>query len=322
MARPLRIDYPGGHYHVTARGVGGVHIFSDDEDRLDLLARLPNLCQRFGLVIHAYCLMDTHYHLELETPEGHLSRGMQWLNETYASAFNRRYRRSGYLFQGRFHSVVIEAESHLSALTRYIHQNPVKAGIVAEPWDYVWSSCRAYLGMTDPPSCLTTGWVLERFGRTPQEQRLGYLQFLTESSAPSPLDEVVHGALLGSEEFIRHMRVHLEEKPLDTEVSRMVEAAAVDPEEVARVVGTSYGCAAEDLGRRGRKRDEARDMAIYLAWRLSRLTNTAMGERFGGIKAAAVSHACRRVSEALGADAGLAQRVRNLEAQLRSKIID
>jgi hypothetical protein len=159
---------------------------------------------------------------------------MQWLNETYASAFNRRYRRSGHLFQGRFHSVVVEAEGHLSALTRHIHQNPVRAGIVAAPWEYVWSSCRAYLEMADTPAWLTTRWVLERFGRTPQEQRHGYLQFLTASSAPSPLDAVTHGALLGSEEFIREMRVKLDETPIDTEVSRMVEAAAVDPEEVAR----------------------------------------------------------------------------------------
>ncbi|MBN1425981.1 transposase [Candidatus Fermentibacteria bacterium] len=141
-------------------------ILTDDNDRLDFLGRLPQLYQRFGVVIHAYCLMDTHYHLELETPAGHLSRSIQWLNETYASSFNRRHGRSGYLFQGRFHSVVIEAESHLSALTRYIHLNPVRAGLAARPWKYVWSSCRAYLGMEQRPLWLTTSSVLTRFGRT------------------------------------------------------------------------------------------------------------------------------------------------------------
>ncbi|MBN1426686.1 transposase [Candidatus Fermentibacteria bacterium] len=322
MARPLRIDFPGGHYHITARGVAGTTIFGDDDDRLDFLARLQQLCQRFGVLVHAYCLMDTHYHLELETPEGHLSRSMQWLNETYASAFNRRYRRSGYLFQGRFHSAVIEAESYLSALTRYIHLNPVRAGMVRRPWKYDWSSCRAYLGMVEPPPWLTTGWVLERFGRTAQEQREGYLQFLTASDEPSPLDAVVHGALLGGEDFVRQMRMQLEEKPLDTEVSRMVEAASVNPEAVARAVGTTYGCAAEHLRRRGRKGDEARDVAIYLTWRHCRLTNATIGERFGGIKAAAVSHACRRVSDAIDGDPAVAQRIRDLEAQLRPKIID
>jgi REP element-mobilizing transposase RayT len=320
----LRIDFPGGHYHITSRGVGGTRIFTHDGDRLDFLARLPNLCQRFGIVIHAYCLMDTHYHLELEAPEGHLSRALQWLNETYAAAFNRRQKRSGYLFQGRFHSVVVEAEAYLSALTRYIHLNPVRAGMVEHPWDHPWSSCGVYLGMAERPPWLTIGWVLARFGRTPQEQRQGYLQFLMTSEESCPMDEVVHGAMLGSEEFVGVMRVKLGERGIDTEVSRMVEAAAVDLDRIARAVSGCYGCDTEELERRGRKQDTIRDVAIYLSWRLSRQTNAEIGRRFGGIKAAAVSHACRRVGTAMEKNADLTERVRALEVQLRPewKIIE
>ncbi|MBN1423589.1 hypothetical protein JXA88_03445 [Candidatus Fermentibacteria bacterium] len=154
------------------------------------------------------------------------------------------------------------------------------------------------------------------------EQREGYLRVIVSSDDSSPFETLAHGAILGGEEFVQEMRGKLRGKAVDTEVSRMVAAVAVDEDDVARAVGAAYDCAAEHLRRRGRKRHEARDVAIYLSWRLSRHTNAQIGDRFGGIKAAAVSHACRRVSEAIRADTGLADRVRDLEAQLRPNIKD
>ena len=133
LARPLRIDYPGAFHHITTRGVARRDIFFDDEDRDVFLHQLAQAHERWGIVIHAYCLMTNHDHLDLQTPEGHLSRSLQWSNQNYASHVNRRYQRSGHLFQGRFKNVLVEAEAHLHELTRYLHLNPVRAGIVSAP---------------------------------------------------------------------------------------------------------------------------------------------------------------------------------------------
>jgi len=132
MARPLRIEYEGGLYHVTARGNAGADIYLEDSDRERFLEILGNSVERFRWICHAYCLMDSHYHLLVETPEPNLSRGMQYLNGVYTQWFNRQRRRYGHLFQGRFKSVVVEKESYLLELARYIVLNPVRAGLALE----------------------------------------------------------------------------------------------------------------------------------------------------------------------------------------------
>ena len=113
MARPLRIDYPGAYYHITARGVGRQNIFFKDADRLIFLEKLGEAVKRWNLGIHGYCLMTNHFHLEIETPDGNLSNSMQWLNQMYAGHVNRTYGRVGHLFQGRFKSALIESGTHL-----------------------------------------------------------------------------------------------------------------------------------------------------------------------------------------------------------------
>ena len=128
MARPLRIEYPGAFYHITTRGVGRQDIFFDEADKQMFLEKLGDVQEKWGLVVHGYCLMSNHYHLEVETLEGNISRSMQWLNHVYAGYINKKYKRVGHLFQGRFKSILIEAETHLHILTRYIHLNPVRAG--------------------------------------------------------------------------------------------------------------------------------------------------------------------------------------------------
>ncbi len=166
MARPLRIEYPGAFYHITNRGVGRQDIFFKDYDRKVFLEKLEDLHEKWGIIFHGYCLMTNHYHLELETPGGELSRPLQWLNHVYAGYVNKEYKRVGHLFQGRFKSVLVEAEDHLHVLTRYIHMNPVRAGIVRRPEEYRWSSYRDYLGIRQCPKWLEVKKTLEMFGRT------------------------------------------------------------------------------------------------------------------------------------------------------------
>ena len=136
MARPLRIEFPGAVYHITSRGNGRQDIFSDDDDRIDFLERLSATVEHFHWICHAYCLMTNHYHLLIETPDGNLSAGMRQLNGTYTQAFNRKHRQVGHLFQGRFKSILVEKESHLLTLSRYIVRNPVAARMVKSAGHY------------------------------------------------------------------------------------------------------------------------------------------------------------------------------------------
>jgi REP element-mobilizing transposase RayT len=132
MARPLRVQYAGAAYHVTSRGNAGSSIFKDDKDRLTLLKVLKDVNDRYHWFCHAYCLMDNHYHLVIETPDGNLSRGMRHLNGVYTMRFNRDHQRVGHVFQGRYKAILIQKESHLLEVCRYVVLNPVRAGMVQE----------------------------------------------------------------------------------------------------------------------------------------------------------------------------------------------
>ena len=323
MARPLRIDFPGGHYHITSRGVGRQAIFFEDEGREDFIDRLGRIHDRTGIVIHAYCLMTNHYHLEVETPEGHLSRSLQWLNETYAASVNRRRDRVGHLFQGRFHSAVIEAEQHLASLTRYIHLNPVRAAIVDHPADYTWSSYRFYIGLEQAPEWLAMNFTLDRFGRTSEERRRGYRAFVEEEAADqhrNPLQELAYGAILGGDEFVARMRDKLEERRVDPEVSQLLSAVStVSFSDVGDKVSVAYDCPQEELKKRGLRRHESRDVAIYLSREMTRERLTEIGGYFGGIRPSAVSLACKRIEERMEEDSEFKGHVDTLAQRIKSK---
>jgi putative transposase len=164
MARPLRMQFPGGVYHVTARGNEQRLIFADDVDCHGFLRVLAAAVERYHIVCHAYCLMNNHYHLLLETPDANLSSAIRQLNGVYSQRFNRRHSRTGHLFGGRFHAVVIERDAHLREVARYIVLNPVRAGLVAEPGGWRWSSYRATVGEVAAPAFLITDWVLALSG--------------------------------------------------------------------------------------------------------------------------------------------------------------
>lgn len=147
MARPLRIELSGGLYHVTSRGDGREDIYFSDADRRAWLALLGQVCGRFNWVCHAYCLMSNHYHLAIETPEGHLAQGMRQLNGVYTQRVNRTHGRVGHVFQGRYKAILVEKDSHLLALARYVVLNPVRAGMVGDVGDWPWSSHAAMVGL-------------------------------------------------------------------------------------------------------------------------------------------------------------------------------
>ena len=174
MARPLRIEYPGAFYHITARGNDRKDIFRSRKDRERFLFYLDSATQRYQAIVHAYCLMTDHYHLLLETPDGNLSRIMQQINSAYATHFNVKRRRAGHLLEGRYHAILVEADAYAKEFSRYIHLNPVRAGVAGKPEDYVWSSYAYYTGTKKPPAWLTRDMILSCFGRKEIEAQRRY----------------------------------------------------------------------------------------------------------------------------------------------------
>ena len=201
MTRPLRLEFPGALYHVTARGNAQAPIFLDDEDREGFLGVLGECIARFGWLCHAYCLMDNHYHLIIETPDANLSAGMRQLNGVYTQRFNRRHARSGHVFQGRFKAILVERDSNLLALCRYVVLNPVRAKMVKNVSKYAWSSYLATVGAAPNPQWLESDWVLSQFGKSRAVTRRKYAEFVAEG-AVSPWRELKGQVLLGSEQFV------------------------------------------------------------------------------------------------------------------------
>ncbi|HEY6546935.1 MAG TPA: transposase [Vicinamibacteria bacterium] len=197
MARPLRIEFPGALYHLTSRGNARAPIFLDDDDRYRFLSLLGEAILKFRWRCYAYCLMTNHYHLVVETPESNLSRGMRQINGLYTQRFNRTHARVGHVLQGRFHGVLVERETHLLELARYVVLNPVRAGMVTAAEEYPWSSLRAVLGLTPSPAWLALDGIRAMFG-----SRTRYLDFVRAGvGAPSPWTGL-RGAVLGSDPFV------------------------------------------------------------------------------------------------------------------------
>jgi REP element-mobilizing transposase RayT len=178
MARGLRLQVPGGIYHVTTRGVARLPIFRNDDDRRCLLALLGDVVDRYEWSCHAYCLMTTHYHLLVRTPLPNLAIGMKRLNGLYAQGFNRRHGGKGHVFEARYHSVLIEREGHLVELCRYLALNPVRAGICDRPADWPWSSYRSVLGLDPVPRFLAAAWLASLFGMDEVKARRRLREFV------------------------------------------------------------------------------------------------------------------------------------------------
>jgi REP element-mobilizing transposase RayT len=209
MARPLRIEYEGAVYHVTSRGNARSDIYLDDHDREMFLEVLAHVVERFGWRCHAYCLMDNHYHLMIETPKANLSQGMRQLNGVYTQRFNRVHGRVGHIFQGRFKAIVVDKDAYLLELSRYIVRNPVAAGIVQDVSDWVWSSYRATAGEEKTPPFLTTDWLLSRFGGNRSKAEARYVSFVHKESV-SPWGQRNGPDVLGDDEFrirLQHMKL-------------------------------------------------------------------------------------------------------------------
>lgn len=222
MARPLRLEYPGALYHVTSRGNAQADIYIDDADRRIFLRVLGKAVTKQRWLLHAFCLMGNHYHLLVETPQPNLSRGMHQLNGAYSQCLNRRHRRVGHVLQGRFTAILVERESYLLELARYVPLNPVRAGIVDLPETWPWSSYRATAGLEPAPPWLTTQAVLERFGSDLARANLRFQEFARDGiNAPAPWSALQGQVFLGSPQFAERMVRALPSAALSKEIPRI-----------------------------------------------------------------------------------------------------
>ena len=202
MARQLRLEYPGALYHVTARGNEQYTIFHDETDRRHFLTLFGREILQQGWRCYAYCLMGNHYHLLVETPTANLAGGMRQLNGIYTQRFNRRHARVGHVFQGRYKAIVVQKDSHLLELCRYVVLNPVRAHLVADVGAWSWSSYRVTVGQQGDPSWVTTDWLLAQFGQRRTQAVRAYQQFVAAGVGQQPWQDLTGQIYYGEDEFI------------------------------------------------------------------------------------------------------------------------
>jgi len=206
MPRPLRPDIENGWFHVMNRGIDHCAVFLDDSDRVEYGQRLADVYERHGILTHAYCLMDTHFHHLWQCPDGGLSAAMQRLGSLYTRHVNDRVGRDGALFRGRFHSRLITDEAHLVATVRYIHRNALELPGASSAKEYRWSSHRTYLGLREKPEWMRTTTVLEGWGLD------AFDQFVDE-----PLGSMPEPTAPASERLIEAVELVLAERGLTAE---------------------------------------------------------------------------------------------------------
>ena len=312
MARPIRVEFEDAVYHVTARGNERRGIYRDVPDRQRFLETLQEAVERFGVVIHAFCLMSNHYHLLLQTPRANLSDAAGWLQATYSIRFNRRHRRSGHLFQGRFKAHLVEADGYARELIKYIHVNPVRpknkrrpvpVQLRAELSRYRWSSHRVYagLGNAKPPVWLSTEW-LSYFGRTRPAARAEYrgqIARMFGQVVRSPWQDVRGGLVLGSETLWDKVRGLIAESEGADEIRSSRRAGAI----------------AQEIDRLAAKQTDRR-IAIWLEVRQGGRRMTEVAKQYGYSDGSGVHRVIQRLEARARDDSQIDRQLRLLASQM------
>jgi REP element-mobilizing transposase RayT len=291
MTRPLRIEYPGAFYHITSRGNERKDIFKSLRDREKFLSYLESATKRYGAVIHAYCLMDSHYHLFIETPLGNLSKIIHHINGAYTNYYNKRLERAGHLFQGRYKAILVEADAYAKELSRYIHLNPVRAGMADNPEEYPWSSCRYYISNEKTPGWLKRDLVLNCFSSKPGTAIKMYKEFVNRLSGQkyeSPLTGLSHNIMLVSKEFVNEIKErYLREKKADRNLPVLKKLSEMpDLEMIEQVVDKEIQT----------DKKKARQVRLHICHCYSGKSLREIGERFG-VSDSGVTQASRRIDD-------------------------
>lgn len=319
MARPLRIEYEGAFYHITARGNEKGAIFGENRDYDRFLILLGRMHERYSILIHAYVLMPNHYHLLMETPQGNLVATMHDLNTAYTNYFNRKYERVGHLFQGRYRSILVDRDPYLLELSRYIHLNPVRAGMVRSPERYRWSSYVGYISSKTSQEWLSTEQVLAQMGDDLGKARKGYRRFVDQGlkeEIPDPLQEAVSGIVIGGVQFWQEARDRFLKIERDQEIPTLREIhQRKDLEAIVERVAAFYGVSQERICKKERPAHPASQVALYLCRKKTDLSLKEIAAFFGRRHYTAVSVAHRRIEERRQRDSRFHQELNQIERE-------
>ena len=288
MARPLRLEFAGALYHLTARGNARSDIFVDDSDRERFLELLGKEIAQQDWRCYAYCLMDNHYHLLIETTEPNLVQGMRRLNGVYTQSFNRRHRRVGHVFQGRYKSIVVDKDSYGLELSRYIVLNAVRARAVEHPRDWKWSSYCASAGHEAPRAWLDSDWILGQLG-----SKAAYRRFVSQGvGKTSPWQELKGQIWLGDARFLKRMERLTEGKSLRA-VSRAQQRPARPTERtITELVCRAYRTDARSL--RSRANQTAFKAWVYLLRRAANMPLDSVA-KLSSVSSSRISHIQRAI---------------------------
>jgi len=310
MSRPLRIEYPGAFYHVINRGVERRRIFAEPQDFRHFLHLFLELDPRHRVNLLCYCLMPNHYHLFLNTPRGALHRFMQDLNSRYAQYYNKRCRRVGPVFQGRYKAVLVDKDTYALAISRYIHLNAVKAGLVDRPEEYSWSSYGAYVGRSGTRKEVKTGWLLRQFGREGRRSRELLRRFTLEGMEEEEGSAGLQTAgAIGEESFLRWVKREKVPTGQGAEIVGLREL-----QKPPRVVKEAMAKRVRDI-----TRDEGvgRKLLIYGLRQGTSLTEAEIARLVGARSRHGVAQTVSRLTRQRREDAGLDALLKRLEAVCR-----
>ncbi|MGD2271949.1 MAG: transposase [Desulfobacterales bacterium] len=310
MARALRINYPDAFYHVTSRGNEGKNVFKSHRDREKFVEYLRSSSERYDAVIHAFCLMDNHYHLLVQTPSANLPQIMRHINGSYTTYYNIKRKRSGHLFQGRYKAILVDIDEYAKELSRYIHLNPARANLVERPEKYKWSSYKFYIGQQKAPEWLHRDFILGYFGKKISSAQKAYQRFVNamiDKPYANPLKDVVGSTLLGSSDFIDFIKdAYIVAKREDKELPALrLLTEKTSMQNIFAEVDIEFGD----------QQVLARNIKIYLCRRYTAEKLMDIASHFG-IGESGVSQAYKRISQKLTQDKKLKKNVEKIELKL------
>jgi putative transposase len=313
MARPYRLQGKGLLYHITSRGDGRKKIFINDYDFNKFLDYLKLAKEKFKFNLYAYCLMGNHYHLLIETTQPNLSRIMQYINTAYTIYYNKKQNNCGHLFQGRYKSILIEADSYFKELTRYIHLNPVRAKIVQTPDKHKWSSYSLYLNAKD------NGLVNIKEARRLLDMDIKQYMSFVDAAIDKPIDPIKNiyaGFLLGSREFIQEQLNELASQTAEKDFAyKKTLLPQINPNDIINLVAKHFKQHPKELTTDTKRPMTGKKMAIYLLRAKTTLTNNQIGELFN-MKFSAVSKAALDFKKQLSENKQIAKTMEEITSKV------
>jgi putative transposase len=317
MARPLRIEYPGAFYHVTARGNERKRIYFTKRDYLKFREYIEDAQEKYGCLLHVYVFMTNHYHMILETPQANISKVMHFINGSYTNYINRKRDRSGHLFQGRYKAILVDKDNYLLELSRYIHLNPVRANIVERPEDYINSSYSSYIG-NRKDEIVHHDQILQMISKNNKLAPKRYKQFVENGAGgdlENPFSKIYGGSILGETSFIKQALNTLKEGVVCRKETshRKVLASAFESDVVVNAV-SDYFRIDKDVVLEDRKK--YRNICIYIMKKYTGMTNSQIGQLFNDLSFSAVSKAYQRMTKTIEEDRALRKQINKIISSL------